>query len=181
MNDIQRMQRFLLNAFPNARMTLDEPLVKGGVWSLNVFLEDFHLAVAWEAKRGFGIVSDDLHGYGEGADEVFEELDRALPRVVRLLANKAATVPPRQVRLKELREERGVSQEELGRRLGKKQASVSRTEARSDFHLSTLQEFAQALGARLVVKMVFEDASERELKLGDELPSRIEHKLETVK
>jgi DNA-binding XRE family transcriptional regulator len=180
MNDIQKMQRFLLNAFPSARIALDEPLVKNGVWSLNVFLPDFHLAVAWQAKKGFGIVSDDAHGYGEGADEVFEELDRALPRVVRLLTYKAGTVPPRQVRLKELREELGVSQEELGRRLGKKQASVSRTEARSDFHVSTLQDFAHALGAKLVVKMVFSDASERELKLDEELPSRMEHKLETV-
>ena len=85
------------------------------------------------------------------------------------------------MRLRELREELGVSQEELGRRLGKKQASVSRTEARSDFHVSTLQEFAQALGAKLVVKMVFSDASERELKLDEKLQSKIERKLETAK
>jgi DNA-binding transcriptional regulator YiaG len=181
MNAIQKMQRFLLIVFSNARITLDEPLVKGGVWSLNVFLSDFHLAVTWQEKKGFGIVSDDSHGYGEGADEVFDHLDGALPRVVKLLTHKVATVPPRQVRLKELREEIGVSQEELGRRLGKKQASVSRTESRSDFHVSTLQEFAHALGARLVVKMVFSDATERELKLDSEMSLKIEKELETVK
>lgn len=37
--------------------------------------------------------------------------------------------------------------------------------ARSDYHVSTLKEFAQALGGKLVVKMVFPDAIERELKL----------------
>jgi DNA-binding XRE family transcriptional regulator len=165
MNEIQKMQRFLLSAFSSARVTLDEPLVKGGVWSLNVFLPNYHLAVAWQTDKGFGIVSNDSHGYGEGADEVFEDLDRALPRVVQLLTYRLATVPPQAVRLKDLRAELGLSQEELGRRLGKKQASISRAEARSDFHVSTLQEFAEAFGAKLVVKMVFPDASERELKL----------------
>jgi len=175
MNPIQKMQRFFLSAFSTARITLDEPLVKDGVWSLNVFLTDYHLAITWQAGKGFGIVSDDVHGYGEGADEVFDDLDRALPRVVQLLTYRLATVPPHAVRLKDLREELGLSQEELGRRLGKRQASISRAEARSDFHVSTLQEFAEAFGAKLVVKMVFPDSSERELKLDGGL------RLETVK
>jgi DNA-binding XRE family transcriptional regulator len=175
MNPIQKMQRFLLSAFSTARITLDEPLVKDGVWSLNVFLTDYHLAIAWQAGKGFGIVSDGAHGYGEGADEVFDDLDRSLPRVVQLLTYRLATVPPQAVRLKDLREELGLSQEEVGRRLGKRQASISRAEARSDFHVSTLQEFAEAFGAKLVVKMVFPDSSERELKLDGGL------RLETVK
>src|SRR5580704_7036519 len=128
MNDVQKMQRFLLSAFSSARITLDEPLLKDGVWSLNVFLPNYHLAVAWQADKGFGVVSDDSHGYGEGADEVFEDLDRALPRVVQLLTYRLATVPPQAVRLRDLREELGLSQEEVGRRLGKKQASISRAE-----------------------------------------------------
>ncbi len=169
MNEIQKLQRFLLNAFSGVRVTLDEPLVADGVWSLNVFLPDYHLAVAWQVGRGFGIVSDDNHGYGEGAHEVFEDLEQALPRIVRLITYKLDTAPPRAVGLKELREELGLSQEELGKRLGKRQASVSRTESRSDFHVSTLVDFARAFGARLVVKMVFPDASEKELKLDGEL------------
>ena len=166
MNEIRQMQRFLLRAFSTARITLDEPLVKDGVWSLNLFLTDYHLAVAWQAGRGFGIASNDSHGYGEGADEVYEDLDSALPRIVELITYRRPTVPPKSVRLKDLREQLGLSQEEVARRLGKKQSSISRAEARSDFHVSTLQEIAQALGGRLVVKMVFPDASEKELKLG---------------
>jgi len=168
MNPIQKLQRFLLTAFSDAKVTLDEPLATGGVWSMNVFLPDYHLAVAWQTGKGFGVVSDDEHGYGEGAHEVFEDLEQALPRIVKLLAHKLTSVPPRQVRLRELREELGLSQEELGKRLGKRQASVSRTESRSDFHVSTLLDFAEAFGARLVVKMVFPDATERELKLDGE-------------
>ncbi len=170
MNAIQQMQRFLLNTFSHARITLDEPLAQQGVWSLNVFLHGYHLAVVWRVDQGFGVVSDESHGYGEGADEVFDGLDGALPRVVQLLAQRLATVPPQAVRLKELREELGLSQEEVGRRLGTKQASISRAEARTDFHVSTLQKLAEAFGARLVVKMVFPDASERELKLDGVLP-----------
>jgi len=170
MNSIQKMQRFLLRAFSSARVTLDEPIVKDGVWSLNVFLNNYHLAIAWQADKGFGIVSNDTHGYGEGADEVFDDLEQSLPRVVQLLTYRLATVPPPAVRLKDMREQLGLSQEEVGRRLGKRQASISRTEARSDFHVSTLREFAEAFGAKLVVKMVFPDASEKELRLDEELP-----------
>ncbi len=166
MNEIRHMQRFLTKAFPTARIEVDKPLAKGGVWSLDLFLPDYHLAVAWKKSKGFGIVSSDKHGYGEGADEVYKTLDNALPRIVELVASKGSTSPPEAVRLKELREQRGLSQEELARRLGSKQASISRAEARSDFLLSTLKKLAEALGARLVVKLVFPDA-EMELKLED--------------
>jgi len=169
MNSMQKLQRFLLAAFSDAKVTLDEPLMADGVWSMNVFLPDYHLAIAWQTGKGFGVVSNDEHGYGEGAHEVFDDLDQALPRIVKFLSYRLTSVPPRQVRLREVREELGLSQEELGKRLGKRQASVSRTESRSDFHVSTLQDFAKAFGARLVVKMVFPDATERELKLDGEL------------
>src|SRR3954453_6585444 len=117
MNPIQKLQRFLLTAFSDAKVTLDEPLAAGGVWSMNVSLPDYHLAVAWQTGKGFGVVSDDEHGYGEGAHEVFEDLEQALPRIVKLLVYRLTSVPPRQVRLRELREELGLSQEELGKRL----------------------------------------------------------------
>lgn len=169
MNEIQQMQRFLLKVFSKARITLDEPIIKNGVWSLNVFLPDYHLAVAWQTKKGFGIVSDDSHGYGEGADEVYEDLDSALPRVIQLLSERLVTVPPPAVKLKDLREELGLSQEEVARRLGKKQASISRAEARTDYLVSTLKEIAEAMGGKLIVKMVFPDATERELKLDGKL------------
>jgi len=165
-NEIRNMQRFLTRAFPSARITVDEPLSKDGVWSLDIFLSDYHLSVAWQKGKGFGIVSSNTHGYGEGAHEVYDDLENALPRIVELVANQRPTVPPESVRLKQLREQRGLSQEEIARRLGSKQASVSRTEARTDFLLSTLKKHAEALGAKLVVKMVFPDA-EMELKLDE--------------
>src|SRR5947209_1537925 len=111
MNQIQIMWRFLSEVFSEAKVTLDKPIVKGGAWSLNVFLNGYHLAVAWQDGKGFGIVSDDDHGYGEGADEVHDDLMRALPRVVRLLVFRLKTVPPDPVRMRDVREELGLSQE----------------------------------------------------------------------
>jgi hypothetical protein len=168
-NEIQRMQRILQKEFPTARVDLDEPLRKSGVWALDVFLPDYHLAIAWQAKKGFGLVADETHGYGEGADEVFDDLDNALPRVLNLLNCKRPTVPPQSVRLKDIREELGLSQEEVAKRLGKKQGAISRQESRSDCHVSTLTEYVKALGCELVVKVVLPDTTERELKLDAEL------------
>lgn len=91
MNELRHLQHFLTRAFPTARITVDEPLVKGGVWLLDLFLPDYHLAIAWRKDKGFGIVSNDMHGYGEGADEVYDTLEDALPRIVELVAGRQAT------------------------------------------------------------------------------------------
>ncbi len=165
-NAIRDMQRFLTRSFPNAKITVDKPLSAKGVWNLDLFLADYHLAVAWKKEKGFGLVSSDTHGYGEGADEVYKTLDDVLPRIVKLVSERRSTSPPEAVKLKELRELRGLSQEELAQRLGSKQTAISRVEARTDFLVSTLQKHAEAMGATLVVKMVFPDG-EKELKLED--------------
>ena len=166
MNELRHLQHFLTRAFPTARITVDDPLVKGGVWLLDLFLPDYHLAIAWRKDKGFGIVSNDMHGYGEGADEVYDTLEDALPRIVELVAGRQTTAPPEAIKLREVREQRGLSQEEVARRLGSRQASISRTEARSDFLLSSLKKYAEALGAKLEVKMVFPD-NEVELKFDE--------------
>ena len=99
---------------------------------MNVFLPDYHLAIAWQAGRGFGIVSDDDHGYGEGADEIFDELEQALPRVVQLLAYRLATAPP-----------------EAGRRAraGGREVKLNLLVLRSS-RVEELRWFYSALGAR---------------------------------
>lgn len=74
------------------------------------------------------------------SDEIFAELQR-------------------EVRLTELRNALGVSQEELAQLMKKKQAAISRLERRSDMHVSTLREFISALGGRLQVIASFPDGS----------------------
>lgn len=78
-----------------------------------MFLADYHLAVAWKKEEGFGLVSSDTHGYGEGADEVYKTLDDVFRRIVKLVSERRSTTP----------QLRGLSQEELAQRLGSKQTS----------------------------------------------------------
>lgn len=65
----------------------------------------------------------------------------------------------REIRLTELRNALGISQDELGQLLKRKQAAVSRLERRSDMHVSTLREFVKALGGRLELIASFPDGS----------------------
>lgn len=65
----------------------------------------------------------------------------------------------REIRLTELRNALGVSQEELAQLMDKKQAAISRFERRSDMHISTLREFIAALGGRLQVIASFPEGS----------------------
>jgi transcriptional regulator with XRE-family HTH domain len=65
----------------------------------------------------------------------------------------------KEMRLAELRSALGVSQDELGRLLERKQAAISRLERRSDMHVSTLREFVKALGGRLELIASFPDGS----------------------
>jgi ribosome-binding protein aMBF1 (putative translation factor) len=61
--------------------------------------------------------------------------------------------------LNELRTALGISQEELGELLSRKQAAISRLERRNDMHVSTLREFVKALGGHLELIASFPDGS----------------------
>src|SRR5687768_8680490 len=65
----------------------------------------------------------------------------------------------KEIRLAELRNALGVSQEELAQLLKRKQAAISRLERRSDMHVSTLREFVKALGGNLELIASFPEGS----------------------
>jgi len=75
------------------------------------------------------------------------------------LSEKIANDLRHEIRLTELRNALGVSQEELAQLMKKKQAAISRFERRSDMHISTLREFIAALGGRLQVIASFPEGS----------------------
>lgn len=52
----------------------------------------------------------------------------------------------RDMALDELRAARAMTQQELGNKLGLKQAAISRMERRTDVYVSTLAKFVEALG-----------------------------------
>lgn len=58
------------------------------------------------------------------------------------------------VMLKRAREEAGLTQEELARRLDTKKTAISRIENHAeDIKLSTLERFADAIGKRLILRI----------------------------
>ena len=53
--------------------------------------------------------------------------------------------------LQELRQARALSQDEMAKTLGIKQAAVSKLERRTDMYLSTLRKFIEAMGGQLEI------------------------------
>ena len=66
--------------------------------------------------------------------------------------------------LKDLRQNREVSQAALAEMLSSTQASVSKIESRNDFYLSTLREYIEALGGELEILARFPEGT---VSLGD--------------
>lgn len=170
MNPIQSLEQQVLRRFPSARTTLDPAGTPTGPWFLDIELDGHTASVEWRPDRGFGVTSNPCAGYGEGPDEVYPDLGSISRRVVTLLLAKARTVPPKAVRLRELRAARRMSQVELAGRLRVKQAAVSKMENRSDLRIRTLRDVIAAMGGHLVIRARFPDGMERELCF-DEDPS----------
>lgn len=59
--------------------------------------------------------------------------------------------------LQKLRKALDLTQEHIGRKMGKKQVSVAQLEKRSDFLLSTLRDYVEALGGELELVVKFKD------------------------
>jgi len=59
--------------------------------------------------------------------------------------------------LQALRKSLGLTQEYIGGKIGKKQVSVAQLEKRSDFLLSTLRQYVEALGGELELVVKFKD------------------------
>ena len=59
--------------------------------------------------------------------------------------------------LQELRRARALSQEQLARTLGIKQASVSKLERRTDMYIQTLRNYIEAVGGQLEITAKFPD------------------------
>lgn len=59
--------------------------------------------------------------------------------------------------LQELRRARALSQEQLARILGIKQASVSKLERRTDMYIQTLRNYIEAVGGQLEITAKFPD------------------------
>ena len=63
--------------------------------------------------------------------------------------------------LQELRQARALSQDEMAKTLGIKQAAVSKLERRADMYLSTLRKFIEAMGGHLEIVAHFPEGDVR--------------------
>jgi DNA-binding Xre family transcriptional regulator len=167
MNQVERLRDDLLNRFPGFSAEIDAPADDRGSWFLDIRREDgaSPIVVEWRPDRGFGVSSPGPHEYGVGPDEVYPNEKAAFDRVVRLILSGGRTEPPRAVRLAELRQSRGMSQQELAERAGVGQANISRIEGRDDLKISTLARIVEAMGASLSIRARFPDGVEREIEV----------------
>jgi hypothetical protein len=148
---IESLAKQLRKRFPNASIEIDRPRARSGVWYLDVVVDDHPVVIEWKEGSGFGVSSSPTHAYGERADEVYPDEEATYGRIVSLLLSGSYTSPPEAVRLRELRKEQGISQEELAEILHKQQGEISKIERRQDVKLSTLRDYIRSVGGTLQV------------------------------
>lgn len=87
----------------------------------------------------------------------FAELRSALPKAAQQKAEEQAEAMIAELLLQELRQARGLSQQEMAKRLNVKQPAIARLEKRTDMYLSTLRSHIEAMGGELEVIARFND------------------------
>jgi DNA-binding XRE family transcriptional regulator len=156
LNPIETLQRDVLAALPGTSARLDAPRDPSAGWFLDLVADAHRVSVEWRARTGFGVSAGAEPGFGEGPEEVYRGVPAATGRVLELLRNRSNTTPPREVRLRELREQVArLTQEELAAHLGIQQAAVSKLENRSDTTVSTLRSAIEAMGGKLEITARF--------------------------
>lgn len=86
--------------------------------------------------------------------------DKLSPEKVAEIEARAATEARRLTRLRELRKHLRLTQEEMAKRAGMKQAEISQAEKRTDHKISTVERYVHMAGGRLEMKAVFPDGQE---------------------
>src|SRR4051794_25136375 len=77
-----------------------------------------------------------------------------------------------EIALHELRERRGVTQEQVAAHLGTSRPNVSRIEREDDVRMSTLQRYVEALGGKLELVARFPDGDTQTLLSASDVTSR---------
>lgn len=88
----------------------------------------------------------------------FRQLLHQLPQERRERIEERAQGLLMEMALQELRQQRGLTQQQLADRLEMQQAAVSKMESQTDIHLSTLRRIVAAMGGRLKLVATFPDA-----------------------
>lgn len=168
---IENLVRLLHARLPDAAVEVDRPARPKGSWFVDVRAHERSAVIELRPTLGFGVSSTPTDGFGEGPDEFIEDETVTAERVAGLLRSGERTEPQRPKLLRELREQRGVSQVRLAALLGVKQPSISKMERRDDMSLRMLQQVVEVLGGVLEIRARFPDES-LDVELGHPPPRR---------
>lgn len=174
MSIIETLKQEIAEQLQEAEVALDPPTKPGASFWIDFRLGQRSAAVEYRPGMGFGVSSTPSDGYGEGPDEVYGDVPAIMTRLVQILRGGQRTEPPRDVLLRQLRETRRISQEELANLLGVQQAAVSKLERRNDMSISSLSRLIAALGGALEVYARFPEYTVKicQFKEADEKPAK---------
>jgi DNA-binding XRE family transcriptional regulator len=169
MSPIDRLSKKLKSHFADAHIKTRKTDDPNGFRFLNMQAGDLEVAVEWKADFGFGISAFDrtstpLDGLFDAPSERCATVEAAFHRVASLILDQRST-RPRAAKISEIRQERGISQEQLSEQLKVKQATYSKLERREDVKVSSLRKVIEAMGGKLSIQAVFPDTRDvREIK-----------------
>ena len=87
----------------------------------------------------------------------FKSLQNKMSKPAQVKVQQAVQKYRAEMALNELRAARSMTQQHLGKILNINQAAVSKLEHRADMYVSSLQDFVEAMGGRLVISAKFPD------------------------
>jgi DNA-binding XRE family transcriptional regulator len=164
LSPIEQLSTELKTYFPEADIETRRSDDPDGFQFLSVYVGDFEVGVEWKQEHGFGIssfnsTSSSLEGMFDSPNEWYTSEQAALHRIASLVFDQRST-KPRQAKMCDIRQERGISQEELSEQLNVKQATYSKLERRGDVKVSSLKRVIEAMGGKLVIQAVFRDTKD---------------------
>ncbi len=101
------------------------------------------------------------HNGGDIMAKSFKTLREKMSQEAQQRAKEKTRLMLEAMPLQELRQARELSQEEMARALGIRQAAVSKLERRTDMYLSTLRKFIEAMGGQLEIVVHFPEGDVR--------------------
>ena len=103
---------------------------------------------------------------GRTLEQVTENLSPQLQQQIEV-GTKDLILEVETLRLKQLRERWGISQQELAKILNVSQPAVSKLEDRPDVMLSTLRQYVESLGGNLEILVTFPDRPAVRLEIAE--------------
>ena len=88
----------------------------------------------------------------------FDELTKDFTAPRRRRVDKIKTELRAELRLRELRQARALTQQQVAERLNVKQPAIAKLEQRTDVYLSSLRSYIEAIGGELQIVAVFPDS-----------------------